>query len=240
MRTSFSDDAIVLRVYDVGETDRFCILLTRKHGRIAARAKGVRKLNSRKGGSLLPLHVARVDIDGKDGHYTVTGASSMESNTQSWHDLAAFSSAERAIELVLKLIEEGEPVEDAYLLTGEFLRACGERPHDLFAVFTLKLLFILGAMPSLSHSSVSHRAFRAGEELTLDPVTGAIGALAEQPRGRKISPQLLSFLQSLPSLPLSSLPPLAPGVGRELHLFAHCLLGNQLGSELKTLSLPGV
>ncbi len=76
MRRSFSDDAIVLRTYDVGEGDRFCILLTRKHGKISARAKGVRKVKSRKGGSLLPLHIARVDIDVSSSGNYVSGASS--------------------------------------------------------------------------------------------------------------------------------------------------------------------
>ena len=56
MAHSESVEAVVLKTYDVGEADRFCIVLTKERGRIAARARGVRKLTSKMGGSLLPLH----------------------------------------------------------------------------------------------------------------------------------------------------------------------------------------
>jgi len=62
---SFRDDAIVLRTHLLGEADRIVTLLTRKHGKIRAVAKGVRKTTSRFGSRLEPFMF--VDIQWASG-----------------------------------------------------------------------------------------------------------------------------------------------------------------------------
>ncbi len=56
----YRDEAVVLRTFPLGEADRIVILLTKKHGKVRAVAKGVRRLKSRFGGRLEPL--MRVDV----------------------------------------------------------------------------------------------------------------------------------------------------------------------------------
>jgi len=56
------DEAVVLRTYKSGESDRVCVLWTRYHGKLRVLAKGVRKTSSRMGGSLEPMGHVRVDL----------------------------------------------------------------------------------------------------------------------------------------------------------------------------------
>jgi DNA repair protein RecO (recombination protein O) len=56
------DDAVVLRTYKSGESDRVCVLWTRHHGKLRVLAKGVRKTSSRMGGSLEPMVHVNVDL----------------------------------------------------------------------------------------------------------------------------------------------------------------------------------
>lgn len=58
----FSDDAVVLRTYKSGESDRVVVLWTRAHGKVRVFAKGVRKTTSKLGGTLEALAYVRVDL----------------------------------------------------------------------------------------------------------------------------------------------------------------------------------
>src|ERR1700760_2234316 len=57
---TYRDDAVVLRAQRLGEADRIVTLLTRRHGRVRAVAKGVRRTSSRFGARLEPF--GHVDV----------------------------------------------------------------------------------------------------------------------------------------------------------------------------------
>jgi len=54
-RQLYRDDAVVLRVQKLGESDRIITLLTRRNGRLRAVARGVRRTNSKFGARLEPF-----------------------------------------------------------------------------------------------------------------------------------------------------------------------------------------
>src|SRR5207244_5858127 len=56
----YRDDAVVLRVQKLGEADRIVTLLTRRHGRVRAVGKGVRRTMSKFGARLEPF--SHVDV----------------------------------------------------------------------------------------------------------------------------------------------------------------------------------
>src|SRR5436305_10337005 len=56
----YRDEAVVLRTQKLGEADRIVTLLTRRHGRVRAVAKGVRRTGSRFGARLEPF--GHVDV----------------------------------------------------------------------------------------------------------------------------------------------------------------------------------
>lgn len=138
-------DAIVLRTHDVGEADRFCILLTKERGRIAARARGVRKLQSRIGGSILPLRRMVVEMhEGKTG-FTVTGVHGTRvCNLRGAH---AFTVAMQGMVLILNLLQDEEPVHGIFEATWEFINRCGNGGQLLLTGFAVHVLHEMGLMP---------------------------------------------------------------------------------------------
>lgn len=56
------DEAVVLRTYKSGESDRVVVLWTRAHGKLRVLAKGIRKTTSRLGGTLEALAYVKVDL----------------------------------------------------------------------------------------------------------------------------------------------------------------------------------
>lgn len=229
----WTDEAIVLRTYNVGETDRFCVLFAERAGRIAARANGVRRLMSRRGSGLLPLHRIHFTYELRSAGYSITVAACLDAHASAWRDPHVFSCAHQGIELLLKLTEEGEPLPEIYALTCAFLRACrAPHPKHLVPIFTLKLLHLLGSLPSATHSSVSHLPFRAGDRLVVSPRSGGLSLQHEEVGGASISPELHALLLRIPTIDLAD-PPSGPEAGlRDLERYVQGLLGNQLGVAL--------
>lgn len=148
MSHSCTYDAIVLRTHDIGEADRFCILLTKERGRIAARARGVRKLQSRMGGSLLPLQRMTVDMhEGKTG-FTVTGVHGTQ--VCNLKNTYAFTMAMQGIALILHLLQDEEPVHGIFDATWAFISRCSDRQPLLLTGFAVRILHEMGMMPAPS------------------------------------------------------------------------------------------
>lgn len=65
------DDAVVLRTYKSGESDRVVVLWTRSHGKIRVLAKGIRKTTSKLGGTLEALSYVRVHLAQSRGDFYI-------------------------------------------------------------------------------------------------------------------------------------------------------------------------
>ncbi len=205
MPRPLTDEAIVLKAHNVGETDRFVVLLTRTHGRMTARATGARKLLSHRGRGLLPLHRISVTWEQHSFGNTVTAAECLDAHAAAWSDPHAFSCAAQGIELLLKLTEDGYPLPEAYQITSDFLAACsGPHSPSVAALYALKLLKIFGYLPS--------------------------GATAPA----RTSPRLMKLIDASETLPFASAGRMAQLEG-ELASFLSSLLGSQLGVSLKSL-----
>ena len=50
--TQYLERAVVLRTYKLGEADRIVVLMTERHGKVRAVAKGIRKTKSKIGARL--------------------------------------------------------------------------------------------------------------------------------------------------------------------------------------------
>lgn len=205
MPRSFTDEAIVLKAHNVGETDRFLVLLTRRHGRMTARVAGARRLQSRRGRGLLPLHKISCTWEEHSFGCSVTAAECLSAHDHVWRDPHAFSAASQGIELVLKVTEDGYPLPEIFALTDDFLSACDAgRPTSVSLLYTLKLLDQLGYLPSAS-TAPAH-----------------------------LSRELFRVIDDVRTMPFASAPTLAH-LEDELAAFVSSLLGSQLGVTLKSL-----
>ena len=145
-------EAIVLQTHNVGEADRFCILLTRERGKIPARARGVRKPKSRMGGSLLALQRISVTVHEGSAGFMITAASSTD-NIQT--TLAGFLQMQQVSEMLLSVLEDDHAIPEIFDLTVTFLDICKNNPSPRVLPFSIRLLHLLGVLPE----DASHRIF---------------------------------------------------------------------------------
>lgn len=146
MPHSSTFEAVLLRVIDVGEADRYCLLFTLEAGKKAARARGVRKPGSRMGGSLLPFRRVRLQITEGRAGALITSVADARMTMPATAGFAAFMRLSQAADIVLALTEDGEPLPGVFHLLEQFLVLSTDESNPLPA-FVLRLLHLLGLLP---------------------------------------------------------------------------------------------
>lgn len=200
-----SYDTIVLRTFDIGEADRFCIFFTRERGRLSAKAKCVRKTTSRMGGTLLPFHHLAMELAESDSRATVITATDQGDLTST----TAFSqliTIEQGIELLLVLTEEDEPLPEVFDLLHAFLHACHDDTLRPLIPFQLRLLHLLGHLPTHTDDErVARLPSAVTAFLTLCTRTDDLKMLSLLvPADPTLDPFLRSLIDSHLSRPLKS------------------------------------
>lgn len=145
--------SIVLHAHDVGEADRFCILLTKERGKVAARAHGVRKPKSKMGGSILPMQELMMTArDGSSGLHISDCI--LVHEHMGVLQLSAYIHAAQCVDMLLSLLEDDHPVPEIFALTQEFLAACHNDEVSSVLPFTMQLLCVLGLLPSQTDHAI--------------------------------------------------------------------------------------
>lgn len=165
----YRDTGVVLRVQKIGEADRIITLITRKHGKVRAVAKGVRRTGSRFGARLEPF--CHVDVQFYTGR-TLDVITQVETVDVFASGLVAdyqrYTAACAVLETADRLsAEEGEPAMRLYLLVAGALRALSARERDSSLVldaFLLRAMAFAGWAPAVRECARCgqpgpHRAF---------------------------------------------------------------------------------
>lgn len=161
-RTRMATEAIVLRSHDVGDADRFCLLLTREHGTLPVRVPGARKLGSKLGSVLLPLHMLHVDLEEHSAGMTVRSASLLREPHKP--TAAELATMQEAAELILRCTEDRHGMPEVYALCASFLSApC---TAQTLCAFRIGFLWLQGVLP-LSIDDVRFAALSPGERRAL-------------------------------------------------------------------------
>ncbi|MGI8761449.1 MAG: DNA repair protein RecO [Jatrophihabitantaceae bacterium] len=138
----YRDEAVVLRLHKLGEADRIVTLLTRRHGRVRAVGKGVRRTTSKFGARLEPGSHIDVQLHSRlpEGQQAPGGQRGLDLVTQTDSlgaygaqlagDYPRWTTVSAICETAERLTEEGEPALRLYLLLVGALRALVERVHD--------------------------------------------------------------------------------------------------------------
>jgi DNA repair protein RecO (recombination protein O) len=168
----YRDEAVVLRVHKLGEADRIVTLLTRRHGRIRAVGKGVRRTTSRYGARLEPgshidvqLHTRTAVPDAEHGHPRnhgldlITQVESVDNyGARVAADYPAWTAAVAICETAERLTaEEGEPALRQYLLVIGALRSLADREHEaamILDAFLIRSMSLAGWEPALAECAV--------------------------------------------------------------------------------------
>jgi DNA repair protein RecO (recombination protein O) len=165
----YRDTGVVLRVQKLGEADRIITLLTRRHGKVRAVAKGVRRTTSRFGARLEPF--GHVDVQFYSGRTLdiVTQVQTVDAfGSGLVNDYQRYTAGCAVLETADRLVpEEGEPALRLYLLLAGALRALssGERDAGLVLdAFLLRAMAYAGWAPAVAEcarcgTAGPHRAF---------------------------------------------------------------------------------
>ena len=162
--TLYRDTGVVLRVHKLGEADRIVTLLTRRHGKVRAVAKGVRRTTSRFGARLEPFcHVDAQFYTGRSSLDIVTQVQTVDAfGAGLVDDYPRYTAACAVLETTDRLTpEEGEPSLRLYLMVVGALRALAEQTHPAGLVldaFLLRAMSVAGWEPALAGCA------RCGEE----------------------------------------------------------------------------
>lgn len=148
MRSQQTLDGIVLRTYNVGEADRLCVVFTRERGRIAMRARGVRKVGSRMGPLVLPGRRLQIDVREDGVGIATIVAAALRGEIADWSNARSFAAAQQGIELVLLLTEDEEPLPMVFDLLLPYMHVCAVDPARVHIPFQLRLFHLLGFLPS--------------------------------------------------------------------------------------------
>lgn len=169
----YRDDAIVLRTHKLGEADRIVTLLTKRHGKVRAVAKGVRRTTSRIGARMEPFMLADVQLYEGRNLDIVSQVVTREAYARKIvDDYGLYTAATAMVETADKLVDhEKEPANEQYRLLHGALGALSRREHEpgmLLDSFLLRSLAIAGYAPSFDEcascgKSGPHRAFAIAE-----------------------------------------------------------------------------
>jgi DNA repair protein RecO (recombination protein O) len=196
----YRDDAVVLRAQKLGEADRIVTLLTRRHGRVRAVGKGVRRTASRFGARLEPF--THVDLQLYEGREldVVTQAETLEPfGERLAHDYPRYTIGTAVLETAERLTaEEREPSLRLFLLVVGALRALAEGAHAptlVLDAFILRAVTFAGYEPALDACA---RCGAAGPHRFFAVAAGGAVCAAHRPGGAAtVSPQASAVMHGL-------------------------------------------
>jgi DNA repair protein RecO (recombination protein O) len=201
----YRDDALVLRVQKLGETDRIITMLTRRHGRVRAAAKGIRRTTSRFGARLEPFGHVDVQIAGELGNlgrslHTIRQAESIELfGKHLGRDYPRYTAASAIAETAERLTPvEHEPSLRLFHLTLGALKALAAASHASTLVldaYLLRAMATAGWAPSLIECAVCgnpgrHTAFAVA-------AGGVVCADCRPPGASRPAPATVDLMVSL-------------------------------------------
>lgn len=154
MQKLYRDHAIVLRTHPLGEADRIITLLTRRHGKVRAVAKGVRRTGSRFGARLEPFGLVDVQLHTGRTLHTVTQVVTIDTFAQEiTAEYGRFTAASAMLETTDRLTDEVvDPSQRGFLLLVGAMRtmAAGQIAAPLVLdSFLLRTLALSGWAPEL-------------------------------------------------------------------------------------------
>jgi DNA repair protein RecO (recombination protein O) len=236
----YRDEAVVLRTQKLGEADRIVTLLTRRHGRVRAVAKGVRRTASRFGARVEPF--SHVDLQLHEGREldVVTQAETIEPyGERIAGDYGRYTAGTAVLETAERLTaEEREPSLRLYLLVVGALRALSEGAHAptlVLDAFILRAMAIAGYEPALDGCA---RCGEPGPHRFFSVPAGGLVCGEHRPAGAvTVSPAAVDVLGALLAGDWSVADPAEPRVQREVSGLVAAYLQWHLERGLRSLRL---
>lgn len=201
---TYRDEAVVLRTHKLGEADRIITLLSRRHGKVRAVARGVRRTSSKFGARLEPF--SHVDLQFAAGRTldVVTQAVTLHPFSEPLsRDYQRYTTGQVILETADRLVsEEGEPALRQYLLLVGALNALtrgtadGPRPAVMIMdSYLLRAIAVAGYAPTLTDCA---RCGAPGPHEAFSPAMGGMVCRSCRPPGvAHPSSETVAYLEAL-------------------------------------------
>lgn len=242
-RPLYRDDAVVLRVQKLGESDRIITLLTRRHGKVRAVARGVRRTTSRFGARLEPFGHVDVQLAGDPGTpglHTVSQVEGIDLHGRRLvDDYPHYTAASAIAETAERLTPvEQEPAGPLFSLTLGALAALARRRHDSALVldaYLLRAMAYAGWAPALAACALCgeagpHAAFAV-------PAGGSVCVHCRPPGAVRPRPDTVALLVALAGGDWTRADAADPGARREASGLVAALLQWHLEKAMRSLPL---
>src|SRR5207302_684216 len=149
---TYTDEGIVLRRVDYGETDRILTVLTREHGTIGVIARGVRRPQSRLASRTDLVVRSRMQLAKGRGELDVLTQAEPVGTTPRSQDARRAACAALCAELTDRVLETHHADDEIYTLVAAALQACADTERDPRAAvvwFARRMMERLGYAPRL-------------------------------------------------------------------------------------------
>ncbi len=152
MRT-FTVQGIILKRKNIGEADRILTVFTREMGKMQVKAKGVRKVASKRASHIEPLNKTTLTVYKGSGMPLLTEAVAIKQFNEIKTDLHKVGLAYHICELVDGLCPENQENEAIFALLEQMLEKLteDENPSVQIHTFEVQLLTLLGYYSEGTH-----------------------------------------------------------------------------------------
>ncbi|GAB3623866.1 DNA repair protein RecO [Mariniluteicoccus endophyticus] len=201
---TYRDQAVVLRTHKLGEADRIITLLSHRHGKLRAAARGVRRTSSKFGARLEPF--SHVDIQLASGRSLeiVAQVESIRAYGEPLaHDFGRYTAGQVMLETADRLVaEENEPAVQQYRLLVGALRVLNEGTSDgPRATATILDSYLLRSLATAGYAPTFTDCARCGVEgphRWFNPAAGGVVCSTCRPSGSVFPrPETLAYLAAL-------------------------------------------
>lgn len=160
----FETESLVLKSYNLAESDRIVVLLTRDHGVVRAVAKGAKRLKSKFGSGLEPFSVVQATYFQKDAVELVSLQKTdlVESNFAAASEPDFLQKFSYLADLLITFSPPHDPNEKLYRMVKACIDAGAARRETLLATgvyFELWLLRLAGFLPDWTLCGNCRREF---------------------------------------------------------------------------------
>jgi len=201
---TYRDEGVVLRTHKLGEADRIITLLSHRHGKVRAVARGVRRTSSKFGARLEPF--THVDLQFATGRTldVITEAVTIRPYSEPLtHDYPGYTAGQVMLETADRLVaEEGQPsIRQFKLLVGGLHAlahgtADGRRPATMVMdSYLIRAVSAAGLAPALAECAVCGTP---GPHESFNPSSGGLVCRGcRPPASGLLADGTLAYLQSL-------------------------------------------
>lgn len=136
---SFTTEGIVIKRRNMGEADRILTVFTKDHGKLQIKAKGVRKISSKRSSHIELLNFAMLSLHKGNVMSILTEVQTIESFSEIKTDLKKVGIAYHICELIDGLCPENQESSEIFLLLKNILTTLSQEDNVSKPVYTFQL-----------------------------------------------------------------------------------------------------